>query len=162
MKINAAVVWEKSEPFVIEEIDLDGPRDDEVLVRIKACGMCHTDLVARAGHLPMPLPAVLGHEGSGIVEKVGARVQKVQPGDHIIMSYASCGSCMPCRTGWPAYCEDFFGQNFAGARTDGSPTMQKNNKVIHGAFFGQSAFSSHALTKERNIVKVAKSSPWKS
>ena len=159
MKIRAAVVYEKSGPFVIDEVDLDGPRDDEVLIAIKASGICHTDLVARAGHLPMPIPAVLGHEGSGVVEKTGIRVKKVQPGDHVIMSFSSCGCCTPCSLGSPAYCEDFFGQNFAGFRPDGSPTMSKDGKAVHGAFFGQSSFASHALVSERNIVKVPKELP---
>ena len=74
MRIKAAVVHEKSAPFAIEDLDLDNPRDDEVLVRMAGCGLCHTDLVAQAGFMPIPLPAVFGHEGSGVVEKVGGRV----------------------------------------------------------------------------------------
>ena len=79
MKIKAAVVREKSGKFLIEEIDLDNPRDDEVLVRMTASGICHTDLVAREQYLPFPLPAVLGHEGAGVVEKAGAKVKKWPP-----------------------------------------------------------------------------------
>src|SRR5512144_2270680 len=108
MKIKAAVVREKSGPFVLEDVELEDPRDDEVLVRIVASGLCHTDLVARDQYMPVPLPAVLGHEGAGIVEKVGARVRKVVPGDHVVSSYLSCGSCSSCVTGQPAYCLNFF------------------------------------------------------
>jgi aryl-alcohol dehydrogenase len=154
MRIKAAVVWEKSGSFRIEDIDLDEPKDDEVLVRVAGAGICHTDLVARDGHLPMPLPAVLGHEGAGVVEKVGSRVAKVKPGDHVVISYASCGICAPCQTGKPTYCSDFFRCNFLGARPDGSQTMRKDGKVVHGAFFGQSSFASHALALERNVVAV--------
>lgn len=159
MKIKAAVVREKSGPFKIEDIELDEPRDDEVLVRIVGCGICHTDLVARDQHMPVPLPGVFGHEGSGVVEKAGARVTKVKPGDHVVMSYLSCGACIPCETGAPTYCVDFLKLNFSGARVDGSPTMRKKGETIHGVFFGQSSFASYALATERNVVKVRQDVP---
>ena len=154
MKITAAVVREKSEPFVIEELELDDPRDDEVLVRMAGSGLCHTDLVARDGFMPIPNPAVLGHEGAGVVEKVGSRVTKVKPGDHVVMSFRSCGACTSCVRGLPANCLDFFKLNFAGVRADGTPTMKKDGKTVHAAFFSQSSFASHALAAERNVVKV--------
>jgi len=159
MKIKAALVREKSGPFVIEDVDLDEPRDDEVLVRIAGSGLCHTDLVARDGFMPIPLPAVLGHEGSGVVERVGSRVTKVKPGDHVVMSFRSCGACASCVRGLPANCLDFFRLNFAGVRPDGTPTMQKDGKVVHAAFFSQSSFASHALATERNVVKVRNDVP---
>ena len=154
MKIKAAVVREKSAPFIIEDLDLDDPREDEVLLRMVASGICHTDLVAQAGFMPIPLPAVFGHEGSGVVEKVGSRVTKVKPGDHVVMSFRSCGVCPSCTKGLPANCLDFFKLNFAGLRTDGSPTMKKGGETIHAAFFSQSSFASHGLASERNVVKV--------
>jgi len=159
MKIKAAVVREKSGPFKIEEIELDEPRDDEVLVLIVGSGLCHTDLVGRDQYLPVPLPAVFGHEGSGVVEKVGTRVTKVKPGDHVVMSYLSCGACVSCKKGASTYCLDFLKSNFTGARVDGSPTMRKNGETIHGAFFSQSSFASYALATERNVVKVRKDVP---
>ncbi len=159
MKIKAAVVHEKSAPFAIEELDLDDPRDDEVLVRMKGCGVCHTDLVAQAGFMPIPLPAVFGHEGSGVVEKVGSRVTKVKPGDHVVMSFRSCGVCSSCMKGLPANCLDFFKLNFAGLRADGSPTMKKGGETIHASFFSQSSFASYALASERNVVKVRNDVP---
>jgi aryl-alcohol dehydrogenase len=159
MKIKAAVVREKGGPFKIEEIDLDEPRDDEVLIRIVGSGICHTDLVARDQHMPVPLPAVFGHEGSGVVEKVGDRVTKVKPGDHVVMSYLSCGACIPCKTSALTYCMNFLKLNFSGVRTDGTPTMRKNGQTIHGVFFGQSSFASYALAKESNVVKVRKDVP---
>jgi aryl-alcohol dehydrogenase len=159
MKIKAAVVREKSGPFRIEEIELDEPREDEVLVRVVGCGLCHTDLVARDQDQPAPLPAVFGHEGSGIVEKVGARVRKVSPGDHVVLSYLSCGTCPSCKKGLPNYCLDFFRINFSAERGDGSRTMQKTGETIHGVFFGQSAFATYALAMECNVVKVRKDVP---
>ncbi len=159
MKIRAAVVREKSGPFLMEEIDLDDPRDDEVVVRIVASGLCHTDLVARDQYMPITLPAVLGHEGAGVVEKVGARVKKVAPGDHVVSSYLSCGSCSSCLSGQPTYCLNFFPCNFSGSRTDGSITMSKDGQPVHGSFFTQSSFASHALMMERNVVRVSKDVP---
>lgn len=154
MKIKAAVVREKSAPFTIEDLELDDPREDEVLVRMVASGVCHTDLVAQAGFMPIPLPAVFGHEGSGVIEKVGRQVTKVKPGDHVVMSFRSCGVCSSCIRGLPANCLDFFKLNFAGLRADGSPTMKKDGETIHAAFFSQSSFATHALASERNVVKV--------
>ena len=87
MEIKAAVVFEKSGKFSLEKLQISDPRDDEVLVRIKGAGICHTDLAGRDQHLPIPLPSVFGHEGAGVVEKVGERVTKVKPGDHVAVSY---------------------------------------------------------------------------
>jgi aryl-alcohol dehydrogenase len=159
MKIKAAVVREKSGPFLMEEVELDDPRDNEVVVRVAGSGLCHTDLVARDQYLPFPLPAVFGHEGSGIVERTGARVQKVKPGDHVVLSYLSCGACTSCLKGMPTYCLNFFPSNFMGTRLDGSHTMKKDGKPIHGAFFGQSSFATHLIATERNLVKVDEDAP---
>jgi aryl-alcohol dehydrogenase len=159
MKIKAAVVREKSGPFVMEEIELDEPRDDEVVVRIVASGLCHTDFVARDQYMPVPLPAVFGHEGAGVVEKVGSRVKKVAPGDHVVSSYLSCGTCSSCLSGQPTYCLNFFPCNFSGSRMDGSRTMSKDGQTVHGSFLGQSSFASHALITERNLVRVSKDVP---
>ncbi len=159
MKIKAAIVKEKSAPFVIEDVELDEPRDNEVLVRMVGCGLCHTDLSGQHGHLPVKYPAVFGHEGSGIVEKVGSLVTKVQPGDHVAMSYISCGACQPCMEGHPTNCDNFFPFNFLGTRPDGSTYMKQGDQTVYGSFFGQSSFASHALVTERNIVKVPKDVP---
>lgn len=159
MKIKAAVVREKAGPFLIEEIELDEPRDNEVLVRIVSSGLCHTDLVARMQFLPIPLPGVFGHEGAGVVEKVGSRVTKVKPGDHVATSYMSCGECPACKTAMPGWCTEFQRLNFGGRRADGTTTMKKDGQTIYGSFFGQSTFASHALVTERNLVKVDKEVP---
>jgi aryl-alcohol dehydrogenase len=159
MKIKAAVVRKESGPFEIEEVELDDPRENEVLVRIAGCGVCHTDLVARDQYVPVPLPAVFGHEGAGVVERVGSHVAKVKPGDHVVMSFLSCGNCPSCKKGLPSYCSDFLKSNLSAARSDGSSTIRKGKEIIHSPFFGQSAFATHCLATEQNVVKVAEDIP---
>lgn len=160
METLAAVVREKGGRFEIETIRLDDPRADEVLVRIAGAGLCHTDLVVRDQYFPTPLPAVLGHEGSGIVEKVGAAVTRVAPGDHVVLSFASCGTCTNCLKGIPGYCIDLYGRNFSGGRTDGtSPCCDPAGARVSGYFFGQSSFGQHALANERNLVKIPSDVP---
>jgi len=151
---TAAVVREKSRPFVIEEVELEEPRADEVLVRIVGAGVCHTDLIVRDQWYPVPLPAVLGHEGAGIVERVGAGVTRVQPGDRVGLSYHSCGRCRNCIIGKPTYCLDFYNHNFLGTRPDGTNAYHKDGQEIHGHFFAQSSFATYALANERSVVKV--------
>ena len=159
MEIKAAVVFEKSGVFSIENLEISDPSDDEVLVRIVGAGICHTDLAARDQHLPIPLPSVFGHEGAGIVEKIGAGVTKVQPGDHVALSWNSCGACTSCKAGKDPYCLNFLPLNFSGARPDGTTTLRKGDQIIHGSFFCQSSFANFALANERNIVKVRKDVP---
>ena len=154
VNITAAVVREKEQPFGIEEVELDEPGVGEVLVRIVGSGVCHTDLIVRDQWYPVPLPAVLGHEGSGIVERVGEGVTKVAPGDPVGLSYLSCGRCKNCLIGKPTYCLDFYNQNFAGARPDGTNAYHKDGEQVHGHFFAQSSFATYALATERNVVKV--------
>lgn len=159
-KIKAAVVREKSGPFIIEEIELEEPRDHEVLVQIHGVGVCHTDMVVRDQFFPTPLPAVLGHEGSGVVEKVGRSVTTVEPGDHVVLSYASCGVCRNCRNGDLGYCPDLFGYNFSGGRPDGSsPCCDAHGERLNAYFFAQSSFAEKAIASERNVVKIRKDVP---
>ena len=154
MEMQGAVIYEPSGKFSIEQLTIEDPRDTEVLVRITATGICHTDLAGRDQHIPVPLPSVFGHEGAGIVEKVGAQVTKVKPGDHVAMSWTCCGGCPSCKSGNDPYCENFLPLNFGGARPDGSTTLKKGDQVIHGNFFGQSSFAELALADEQNVVKV--------
>lgn len=162
MKIQAAVIREKSGEFHRESLTLDDPRDDEVLVRIEGVGICHTDLVCRDQYYPIPFPVVFGHEGSGVVEKVGKSVSKVAPGDHVVLSYLNCGKCNPCREGKLGYCHDLFARNFGCTRADGSTTLRSGSESIHGNFFSQSSFATHALAAEQNTVKVSKDVPIES
>ena len=159
MKIVAAVVREPSGPFVVESLDLDEPREDEVLVRIVGVGLCHTDLSCRDQMYPVPLPAVLGHEGSGVVESVGSKVTRVQPGDHVVLSYRSCGECRNCLRGDPSHCLKIFDCNFSGMRDDGSCSLHQHGEQVHCNFFGQSSFANYALATEVNTVKVDKDLP---
>ena len=153
MHITAAVARQPDRPFTIETVELDDPRPDEILVRVVGVGLCHTDLVFKAAQM-IPPPAVLGHEGAGIVEKVGANVTKVAPGDRVAMTFRSCGVCPRCLKGEPAYCHTMPMLNYAGVRTDGSKALSANGEAVAGNFFGQSSFATYALAYERNIVKV--------
>lgn len=154
MEIRAAVIFETGGEFSFERLELSDPNDDELLVRIVGVGICHTDLAGRDGHLPIPTPSVFGHEGAGVVEKVGASVTKVKPGDHVVLSSDCCGTCRACKSGRDPYCLNFFLHNFHGARPDGTTTLRKGDQVVHGSFFCQSSFADFALANERNVVKV--------
>ncbi|UOB14811.1 NAD(P)-dependent alcohol dehydrogenase [Streptomyces sp. HP-A2021] len=151
MRATAALLEQAGQPFVLTEVDLDDPRPDEVLVRVAGVGICGTDLEF-AGFFPTP--ALLGHEGAGIVEKVGAHVTSVRPGDHVAMSFASCGTCALCRTGSPAYCRGFDAMNFSGRRPDGSTAVTHEGREVNAHFLGQSSFASHVVAPERAVVKI--------
>ncbi|MGE5548556.1 MAG: NAD(P)-dependent alcohol dehydrogenase [Solirubrobacterales bacterium] len=159
MKIKAAVTRAKASPLSLEDLELEDPRDGEILVRVVATGICHTDIAMRDQTYPVPQPIVLGHEGAGVVEKVGRGVSKVAVGDHVVMSFNSCGHCECCDEHEPNYCLEFFQHNFAGSRADGTSALSKGGEKIHGNFFGQSSFATFALCHERNVVKVAKDAP---
>jgi aryl-alcohol dehydrogenase len=157
---TAAVVESAGADFSLTEVELAEPRPDEVVVRIVAAGLCHTDLGAAAGALPFPLPGVLGHEGAGVVEAVGSAVTRVAPGDRVLLSFTSCGRCRGCRGGHPAYCDTWLPLNLlGGVRADGSPTITRNGETLGGHFFGQSSFARHALADERSLVKVPADAP---
>ncbi len=159
-KATAAISFPEGGPFVIDEVELDDPRDDEILVEIKAVGLCHTDVVAQAGAFNFGLPVVLGHEGAGIVREVGAKITKVKPGDRVALSFRSCGACPKCEDAHPAYCQTMPALNYAGMRTDGSRSIHKKSDEIASNFFGQSSFATHALTYERNVVKIPDEVPY--
>jgi aryl-alcohol dehydrogenase len=159
MKIQAAVTRAPAAPMSLETLDLAEPRDDEILVKLVATGVCHTDMAMRDQAFPVPQPIVLGHEGAGVVVKVGRFVSEVAPGDHVVMSYNSCGHCASCRDDEASYCHDFFGLNFSGFRADGTSPISKGAEVIHGNFFGQSSFANYALCHPRNVVKVSMNAP---
>jgi aryl-alcohol dehydrogenase len=154
MKIQAAIARKSRAPFVIETIEIEPPRPDEILVKVMATGVCHTDLVVRDGMLPTPLPVVLGHEGAGIVEAVGSAITKVRPGDHVVMTFNSCGVCPSCEEHANTYCHEFFQRNFLAARADGSSALSREGERINGNFFGQSSFATYAICHEINVVKV--------
>ena len=160
MEIRAAVTDGKGAPFAVQAIEVGDLRADEVLVKIAAAGICHTDLICRDQWSPVPLPAVLGHEGAGVVEAVGAAVSQVAPGDHVALSFNSCGACPTCRTGRPAYCHDFFARNFGSSRPDGTTALSRDGEAIHSHFFGQSSFATYGVATERNVVKLDRDVPF--
>ena len=157
--IRAAVLRKKGGPLKIEKLSMEGPQDTEVLVRTVASGVCHTD-ISMAHHWEKADGAVvLGHEGAGIVELTGKKVKAVRPGDHVVLSYQSCGTCRHCKNGRPTKCRRFYELNFGFHRLDGSNALAPSG--VRGHFFGQSSFSSYILATERNIVKVSKKLPLK-
>ncbi len=158
--ITAAVARDHKTPLTLEQLELDEIRDDEVRVRMVATGVCHTDAVVRDGGAPTPLPAVLGHEGTGVVEQVGKAITTVRPGDHVVLAAAYCGTCRQCRAGRMAYCENLFAQDFGGRRTDGSTALSAaDGTPISSHFFGQSSFSTYANVVESSLVRVDPSVP---
>jgi aryl-alcohol dehydrogenase len=159
MKVRAAVAYEGQQPFSIEELEMSDPGPENILVRMAGCGLCHTDVKAREGIMGVPMPVVLGHEGAGIVERVGARVTKVKPGDHVVLTVDSCGVCPTCLAGNAAYCDLMSPLNFTDGRAGDPGSFKKGTAVIHGHFFGQSSFSNYAVTRERNTIPVRKDAP---
>lgn len=157
MRVTAAVLNDYDTPFVIEELDLDDPRPGEVLVKVTAAGICHTDGLAQHADLPFPTPGVLGHEGAGVVEAVGAGVTSVSPGDPVVIGWPWCGECEHCRTGQPRYCDQLGPLLAGGGRADGSTALSRGGQPIHSHFFGQSSFATYAITSASSLVKAPES-----
>ena len=156
---RAAILREEGSPLSLEDVELAELADDEVLVRVTGVGVCHTDISAANGMVPLPLPALLGHEGAGVVEAVGPRVTTLAPGDHVVLSFDFCGECETCTKKTPAYCDLFAPLNYFGERLDGSVTMHAGDEEIRGNWFGQSSFASLAIANVRNAVKVPQDLP---
>jgi aryl-alcohol dehydrogenase len=148
----AAVVERAGAPFTLCGVDVEHPRADEVLVRMVSVGICGTDLEFAELLPTFPSPALLGHEGAGIVERVGSSVRSVQPGDRVALSFTSCGSCPMCRTGAQAYCRQFDALNFTGRRADGTSAVSRDGVSCNAHFIGQSSFASYAVVPERAVV----------
>jgi aryl-alcohol dehydrogenase len=160
---RAAVVESGGAPFTLSDVELDEPGPHEALVRMVATGLCHTDLGVASGGLPFPLPGVLGHEGAGVVEAVGPAVTGIAPGDHVVLSFTSCGDCRNCDGGHPAYCAGWLPLNLLGGRrADGTSTISRDGEPLGGHFFGQSSFAERALVDERSLVKVDQDVPLES
>lgn len=151
---TCAVVREPGGPFLVEEVSLGAPRPDEVLVEVVASGMCHTDLLVRDDR-PAVLPAVLGHEGAGIVREVGSAVTHVAPGDRVVLSFPSCGRCPRCLAGRSAYCDSIASLKFGCRRPDGSvATTDGLGRPVGDHFFGQSSFGTLAVAAGRSVVRM--------
>ena len=151
--IKAAVIRQPGGAYAIESVELESPRDNEVVVQNVASGICHTDISLGESRASEAKPLVLGHEGAGVVIEVGKNVKNVQPGDHVILSYQYCNECPGCRSGQPWTCQHFFELNFGFNRLDGSNAMQSSGVYAH--FFGQSSFATHSLVAETNVTRVS-------
>ena len=168
MKMRAAVLrkigmdqpYAESRPLKIEEVDLDSPGPNEVLIQIKAAGLCHSDLVAIDGERAKPVPIVLGHEAAGIVVELGSGVDAVAVGDHVVPSYvASCGRCDMCREGRPALCIPATKANAEGTLIGGSKRLHKNGEMLfHHS--GVAAFAEYAVVSQNAVIKIDKSIPF--
>ena len=168
MKIRAAVLREsglprpycESKPLQIEEVELDGPKRGEVLVQIKAVGLCHSDLVAINGERGKPMPIVIGHEAAGIVVELGEGVQGFDKGDHVVPTYvASCGHCEMCAVGRPALCEPATMTNADAVLWDGTTRLHKNGQRIHH-HSGVAGFAEYAVMSKDALIKIDKSIPF--
>ena len=153
MKIKAATVREPGK-LAIEELNLSEPGMGEVLVKVVASGVCHTDASTMNLQAPTEFPIVLGHEGVGIVEKVGEGVKTLKPGDHVIMSFPSCGHCDNCHDGRPYACDHSTELFFFGIYDDGTKRITDNSGAAVGSLFGQGSFADHCIVAERTAVKV--------
>ncbi len=161
MKMKAAILQELNTPLTIEQVELDDPKDREVLVKLVATGVCHTDIHCIKGDLATPPPVVLGHEGAGIVEKVGNAVTTVQPGDKVVLTVAPyCGKCPACMMGVPTSCEDYpQTAMMMGSMTDGTKRLKRKNGEELSHFMAQSSFAEYAIVHESAAVKVREDAP---
>ena len=150
----AAVLREPDKALSLEKVDVGPLRPDEVLVRLVGSGICHTDLGVIAAPGEGQTPIVLGHEGSGVVERVGSAVDTLARGDHVVMSYDACWQCDNCSRGLPMHCREFIALNLIGGRADGTSALSAEGAPIHGHFFGQSAWATYAVASSRNCVRV--------
>jgi aryl-alcohol dehydrogenase len=154
MQTTVALVEAPGQDFTLSEVELDDPRPDEVLVRIVATGLCHTDVTMRSMLPAEMFPNVFGHEGTGVVERVGAEVSGIEVGDHVVLSLRSCRTCPACRAGHVGHCEQTLVLNYLGYRPDGSTTHHRDGQPVLGSFFGQSSFARHAIAHQDNCVVV--------
>jgi aryl-alcohol dehydrogenase len=151
LEVTAAVVEARGGEFRLRKLELAEPAADELVVRVAACGVCQTDVHGRDDYFGIPFPCVFGHEGAGVVERTGASVAGLAPGDRVVMASPSCGHCAACRRGLPGYCAEARRIKFGGRLRDGrAPFAEK----VSGGFFQQSAFATHALATEGNVVKL--------
>jgi aryl-alcohol dehydrogenase len=160
MEITAAVLRAPDGRYALEPVELADPAPDEVLVRIVGAGMCHTDVLPRGEGTLSPPPIITGHEGAGVVEAVGSAVTRLAVGDHVVLSFDSCGACGRCVAGQPASCETFLVRNLLGRRVDFSTAVtDRDGAEVLSRWFGQSSFATHCLATERNAVRVDPSLP---
>jgi S-(hydroxymethyl)glutathione dehydrogenase/alcohol dehydrogenase len=162
VKSRAAVLWSVGQPVEIVEVEVEAPREGEVLVKVAACGLCATDLHVVDGELPEPLPLVLGHEASGVVVETGPGVERVEEGDHVVLVLApSCGRCAACRAGRPNFCEQAWQNGAEGTLSDGTSRLSANGRQLNH-FNSVSAFSEYAVVPESAAIPVRRDVPLES
>src|ERR1700742_4767986 len=155
VRANAAVFEKLVMPLSVDEVEIGEPGPGEVLVKVVASGVCHTDALARDGDMPFPAPGVLGHEGAGVVAAVGDGVTNVSVGDKVVIGWPWCGSCRNCLEGQPRYCLSLGPLVIAGSRADGSTSLRRlDGSPLHSHFFGQSSFASYSVCAASALVPV--------
>jgi Zn-dependent alcohol dehydrogenase len=159
MKMKAAVLYGANQPLRVEDVTLDDPQDHEVMVRLVATGICHSDLLLMKGEVPTQYPVVAGHEGAGVVEKVGRGVVSVQPGDHVVLpAIFSCGKCRPCIQGQPTLCLETLPAHLMGGLPGGGKRLH-NDKGDINVFYSQGSFAEHVIVHESSAIKVRSDAP---
>lgn len=159
-EIGMPAPYAQSRPLEIEDVELDPPGPGEVLLRVKAAGLCHSDLSVIDGNRPRPMPMVLGHEAAGIIEETGPGVTGLVRGDHVVAAFVpSCGHCRPCTTGRPALCEPGFAANSAGTLLSGARRLHDARGPVHH-HLGVSGFARHATVSRHSLVKVPRDLPF--
>ncbi len=161
MKMQAALILNAHQPFIVDEVELEEPKAGEVLVKIAASGVCHSDYHLISGATQHPLPVVPGHEGAGVVEAVGVGVTRVRPGDHVTLNWApDCGRCFYCLRGKPSLCETYIEPIWAGTMLDGTTRLRwKGQTAYH--FSGLATFAEYAVVPQESCVPVRKDVPLK-
>lgn len=160
MKINAAILWEQGQPLSVEEAELEGPRAGEVLVEVKAAGVCHSDLHPARGDWPARTPLVLGHEGAGVVREVGAGVERVRVGDHVVFCWApACGVCPSCVEGRPVLCDRLERTTYRNRLPAGGTRLRARGRDL-AHFNGTACFADFAVVAEEGAIPVAEDEPF--
>ena len=160
MQIRAAILWEQGAPLSVESAELAAPGAGEVLVEVKAAGVCHSDLHAANGDWPMRLPLCLGHEGAGVVREVGANVSRLKPGDRVVLCWAPpCGVCPSCREGRPVLCDRLEKTTFRNKMPDGGSRLRARDKAV-APFLGTACFASHVVVPEEGAVAIDADTPF--
>ena len=158
MQTKAAVLWENNSPWSIEDVELDDPKDGEVLVRLVASGLCHSDDHANTGDLPTPMPIVCGHEGAGVVEAVGPGVTRVKPGDHVVFAFIpACGNCNSCSTGHQNLCDNGAAA-LIGLKFDGTSRHHAQGQDLY-TLVGLGTLAHHTVVHEWSCVPIDKNIP---
>jgi S-(hydroxymethyl)glutathione dehydrogenase/alcohol dehydrogenase len=161
MRIKAAVLSAPRTPLEITTLTLDNPGAGEVLIRLAASGVCHSDYHLISGDTRHPLPAVLGHEGAGVVEQVGSGVTRLKPGDHVVLNWApACGECFYCQHQQPNLCETFTGPIWAGTMLDGQPRLHRDGQPVYH-YCGLATFAEYAVVPQQSCIPIRRDVPLK-